>query len=216
MRRKIKKIAIFSILILMTPRTWSAASVELFGYFPVGYTAFSEISAGSNYDNNGAFPFGHTGLGVGSKVLWNLGNFSLGFMGDIAWTGDSIERTNKSGLNETSTYRFETNRIIYGPCVDINFSHYFSMVGEYYPLSTSKVIYSDEKAQNPWRKNDNIKSKGFGAGFSYSSGSFKTTILYREISMSSSDLNSVNTDFPSASYQVPKTTEILIRGGVVF
>lgn len=127
----------------------------------------------SKMTQKGSTPAEHTsaldfGLVGGVRAGWSAG-LDFGFVGEAAWKGFSFDRQLVSG--GSAGYRVEINRLLAGVFAGVNLgASPFHLYAEYLPVMTSTVIYSDDKSENPFRKNDRQKGTGYGVGLGFRIG----------------------------------------------
>lgn len=185
------------------------ASVDVYLGLDLGSQLMYETSGGSDYSHKSTLAIGHWGYSIGARPKIDLGTFSLGVVGEIAWIGDSTERTITTA-SSPSTYRNESHRGLAGASASINTGG-SSIVLEYYPWVQNSVLYSDNKAENPYRKNDLLKATGYGVGFNFGFFSgMAYQLLYRNLVYKDVSMNGTKVTLPTDQYKTLKLDEFTI------
>ncbi|MCP4914430.1 MAG: outer membrane beta-barrel protein [Oligoflexia bacterium] len=166
------------------------------------------------------------GLGLGdaettetSTQTYDHESFSLGYSADVR-AGLNIlildlGVTASYGKNPAKFTRKDVTTSIFNEVrYDVTFSHllYGGHVGikvlgdklkvfaEYYPNVTSKVTYSEPKAENIFGKNDEYEGSGFGVGLGYSASPFvRLQGIYRKLTFDKLTTSNGVTNLPSAT-----------------
>lgn len=173
----------------------------------IGATKMDETLAGNSYTHANTFFVGHFGFAVGGKWKYELDNFDIGFLGELAWNGDSFERK-QSGAIDGATYRYESYRLLSGLTSSLKFG-IFSLQLEYYPWLQNTATYADDKVENPYRKNDKLTATGFGFGFSFEFGAgFVYSTVYRKFTYKNVDMNGAAVTLPNAQYSALAIDEV--------
>jgi hypothetical protein len=204
MKRFLRPLAV--LFAISSIHSFAFGGIEPYLSIPVGSVKMTETNSGT-YDHKSS-PLGHVGLGLGLRLKLDIGNFGIGGIAEYAWIGDTNER-GLTGSPTTTTYRNDMNRLLGGGTVSWGLTDWFRLLGEYYPVATSKVIYGDEKPENPWRKNDTLTATGWGAGVQFKFAKFTLTALYRSLDTKSFVANGVD-------YSAYKTTEVASTFGLEF
>jgi len=188
----------FSIILLFLVFE-SKASVQLYGIGATGFAKATETNSGNTFSHTNSFFIGHFGYGGGARLGFDLANVTLGAVGELAWVGNSFDRK-QTGVVNDSTYRYESIRTILGLSTALNLGP-MKVVGEYYPSVQNTVSYSDDKSQNPFRKNDKLKATGYGLGIGYSFASgFNMAVLYRILTYKNVEMNGTAVTLPNSQY----------------
>lgn len=190
-------IALISLLLFALP---TFAKIEIYSGFLIGSAKMDETQSGNSYTHTNTFFVGHFGIGAGTRIKLEIDNFSFGVLGELDWLGDSFDRK-QTGVVNDATYRYESTRLMSGLTSTLRFG-YFGIIGEYYPWVQNTVTYSDEKTENPFRKNDKLKATGYGLGFNIEFGNsgFAYSTVYRRLTYSDVEMSGAQVSLPSGQY----------------
>lgn len=186
-------------LILMFVARNSFAYVQVYGIGAIGDAKATETSSGNTFVHTNTFFVGHFGIGAGTRLGVNLGSLNIGGIAEGAWVGNSFDRKQTGAVND-STYRYESTRLILGATASLSIGSIL-LLAEYYPTVQNSVSYSDDKSQNPFRKNDKLKATGYAFGFGYLINSnMSMNFLYRVLTYDNVEMNGTAVNLPSTQY----------------
>lgn len=205
----------FYFLFLLTLLSFKAqARSVVYGGANIGELTQTETSAGNTFRHSSTFFVGHFGIGAGFRSIFEIGSVELGPVAELGWMGDSIER--KQAATTTATYRYEAYRLIAGLHVAQNIGS-FKLIAEYYPFAQSTVMYSDEKSDNLFRKNDTLNSTGWALGGAYGSNeSSYYTVLYRALTYKDIKSNGAAVTLPSLTHSSIQVGEVVVTRSINF
>jgi hypothetical protein len=204
---------IFSIFLLLASSAYSAVNMYA-GLLP-GQLNMNEYESGNTQNHRSQFFAGHIGGAVGGSYIFTMGSFGLGLKGEIAWVGNTTDRK-LAGSSTGAGYRYESQRILGGAVVSIRPGP-ISFDLEYYPSVTNYVSFSDKKAENPFRKGDELKAAGYGAGMSFSLfPPSRNFIMFRKLNYADVEMDGVKAVLPNSEFTVLKIDEVLIGFGADF
>jgi hypothetical protein len=200
---------IWSLLVILlgwAPRT--LASIDVYGMLNMGSLMMKEDVGANSYTNKSTFGVGHWGYAIGTRAKLNLGAVGIGVVGELSWIGNTVERKLDSESSAGPTYRNESHRSLAGGSVSINTGP-SAIVAEYYPWVQNSIIYSDDKSQNPFRKNDRLRATGYGVGFLIgTAASTGYQIFYKKLQYKNVQMNGVDSTLPNDQYQTPNLDEL--------
>lgn len=202
------KVFFFFLFMMLGLARSGKASVDVYGTINMGEMQAQEDSAGTNYTNRSTFFVGHWGYSLGTRAKITLGSIGLGLVGELGWIGDSLDRkTSASGISG-STYRNEFYRSLAGASLALQTGS-SAILLEHYPWVQNSVTYSDEKSQNPFRKNDKLNATGYGFGFNFgSSNTSGYQLMYKKLQYKNVMMNGTSVTLPNTQYQVFNLDEI--------
>lgn len=205
----------FILLATLFSLTSAQAAFEVYGGLELGSATMNETLAGSDYTHRNTFFVGHFGYGLGFRWKYDLGGFAIGPVADIFWNGDSFDRKQIGVINDM-TYRYESYRLLGGLATSFKLGA-LSLLAEYYPWVQNTVTYSDDKTENPYRKNDKLKATGFGFGFSYELiTSFHYTVLFRRLTYKDVTMNGTAVLLPTDQYTTLTFDNVFFGGTKTF
>ncbi len=185
----------------------AVASLDIYTGMSMGEMTMSETQGGSSYSHASTFFVGHWGFGLGGRWKMDLGDLGVGVLGELAWVGDSTQRTLAGTVNNTWN-RFESYRVLGGGVVSYNFAKTFVFSAEYYPSVVNTVTFSDGNQDNPFRQNDKLTATGFGVGFTFDYwGNAPAHLMYRRFMYKEVQMAGVDTVLPTSRY----TTEVKVE-----
>lgn len=197
----------FVTLFLYPPH--ASASVDVYLGLNVGSVLMKEENAGTDYNHQSSFFVGHWGYSLGVRPKLDLGKFSLGVIGEVGWVGNSMERK-LTTATDSSSYRNEFRRGLAGATAALN-TGASSIIFEYYPWVQNSVFYSDNKTENPFRKDDALKATGYGFGFNFGfSNGFASQILYKNLVYKDVTMNGLKITIPNDQFKSLKVDEITL------
>ncbi len=203
-------------LLVFTFAQQSMAHIELYGSMNIGASKMDETQGGNSFTHTNSFFVGHWGFGGGGRFKYNIDKFGIGVVTDLSWLGDTFERKQTGGVTTDATYRFESYRLLGGATVSFAIGS-FHLIGEYYPYAQNTVTYSDDKVENPYRKNDKLKATGFGLGFNYEFGSnVGYSVIYRRLTYKDVEMNGASVALPTAQYSALNIEDIIVSLVVAF
>jgi hypothetical protein len=187
----------------------AGASVDVYLGLNVGSVLMKEENTGTEYNHQSSFFVGHWGYSLGVRPKLDLGKFSLGVVGEVGWVGNSMERKLTTATDKTN-YRNEFRRGLAGPTVALN-TGASSIIFEYYPWVQNSVFYSDNKTENPFRKDDTLKATGYGFGFNFGfSNGFASQILYKNLVYKEVMMNGLKAVLPNDQFKLLKVDEVTL------
>lgn len=183
------------------------ASVDLYTGFNIGALTMEEDGVAASFHHAETFFIGHLGAGLGAKFKLDVGNWGLGVVTDAAWIGNTVERTQQSTAS-SATYRNEYYRLIGGLVANYKMGG-LSLCAEYYPFVENTVSFSDEKDENPFRRNDKLKGTGGGLGLSVDLGGIGLyQLMFRRLSYANIQTSGAALFLPTSVYSAPIYTEV--------
>lgn len=187
----------------------SLARIELYGGMNIGSSKMDESLGGSSYSHSNSFFVGHWGFGGGSRFKLDFEKLGIGGVVDLVWLGDTFERKQSNGVSD-ATYRLETYRVLAGANLSLAFGP-LALIAEYYPYGQNTITYSDDKSENPYRKNDKLKCTGYGVGFNFDFGSgFGYSTIFRRLTYKDVEMNGSSVTLPSSQYSALNIDEVFV------
>ena len=173
-----------SLVLILFFSSKAFATLELYAGTSFGFATMDEFSPGYKYDHSSNFDMG---LLIGSRYRWQVDSWLLGGVAELGWVGHTIDRRSR-GPDASKDYRIETQRILLGPSVAYSLiQDRLAIEAEYYPVYSTTVSYSDEKAGNPNKKGDQRRGSGWGLGMSFKFWICRVTGMYRQLQVKSAD-----------------------------
>lgn len=194
---------------------FALGAVQIYTGIIGGDQFLTETNGSDIYNHESQFFVGHLGGALGAAYVATLGVIGLGLKGEIAWIGNSIDRKHSTS-SDSKSYRYESQRGLVG----FTFSLRPGPVAidlDYYPTILNKVSYSDNKAQNPFGKEDNLKGRGIGLALAFSFfPPMRNFLMFRKLEYSSVDMNGAPLELPTELYSLLKFDEVVIGFGSEF
>lgn len=184
------------------------AEKEIYLTLPFGNTYMNENVGSTYYKHSSAF--WDVGLSLGTRLGFAVGPISLGAVGEFGWVGDSINRKLNNAVT-TNWYRIERTRTLAGGYLGLNIIGPFGVWGEYYPYSSSSILFSDGGSTNPFRKNDILNGDGYSLGLQVLiAHRVRITAFWRRL------ITRTSIVLPSPTYGEFVSEEVMAQVGIVF
>lgn len=176
----------------------------------------SEESAPPSEHKSGMKFLGGMGLGLNYTMGWNWGPLTTSLLAEYGWKDETLRRDPGAG-GTVVEYNFQTNRLVLGTRFSIPLGgEVFQLVAEYLPLIEAKTIYSDEKTENPFRKNDVLKGNGFGGGVCFLMRPLIISAIFRQVTYNNVQTNGTSRTLPDSLYSTLTSQEVAGLIGIAF
>jgi hypothetical protein len=209
------KKCLVALVVILLKYSSAQAEVQVYTALVGGSTTMKETQVGASYNHESQFFVGHLGGAFGGGYVFTTNVIGVGFKGELAWVGNTVDRKN-SASSDKSSYRFESQRLLSGVTLSLRPGP-VAIDFEYYPWIQNMVSYSDQKSQNPFRKGDDLKGTGYGVGFAFKFfPPMRNFIMFRKLSYKNVEMDGVSKTLPNENFDLLKFDEVLIGFGSEF
>lgn len=208
------KINFFILLVFVLIHSQAKAEFNMYVGLLAGDQELRETQTTAIYNHDSQFFVGHMGVSLGGGYI-TPGFFGVGIKGEVAWVGNSVDRKLVDSTSSTG-YRNEFLRLLSGVVVSFKPGP-VAIDFEYYPWVSSNTTYSDEKSENPFRKNDNLKATGYGIGLAFKFfPPMRNFITLRRLNYNRVDMSGASADLPNDNYTTLNFEEVVFGFGSEF
>lgn len=174
---------------------------------------FKNTASSLTYEEGDKF-FGGLGLGVGYSPRFEFGNLHLGLNLIYEWKEEALKEKDSSG--NTDNFDFQYIRFMGGVQLTYKVADGLGLVLEYTPYINANVHWSDDGAENPFRKGDNLQGTAVAAGLGFFWGPAEVIFLYRVVTWNKVETAGTSRELPDSTYSEFKATEVGTHLGFSF
>jgi len=159
------------------------------------------------------------GTSFGYRGTLRLGPIGLGGLGYLDWEGARYSRqSSNESIFASTSYGITNLRYAYGASLAYFIpGTFFRIIGEYLPYVHNKVLWTKEKGENPFKKDDTLTGWGWGAGFAYRyTERISLFVMYRDVNYTKGKITRVDTDIPGTQFKKAGWGGIYLNAAVVF